>query len=385
MTYTSTMMYAVATAIITAFLTLVSYNIYNRFQSALPNEWLLVIKDGVLKTHGIGISVFRGIGETVVRFPSLLNKVTFSAQQVSKEMQGVELNGFIIWVVHREDTGPLKAFKHIKDLSHLRQDSEVNQHIKSMAESIVRSQIANLSINEVISQRKKVRERITGEMQVILSGWGIWLETVEITEVKILSNSLFNDLQQPFRSSTRQMAEKIRIDTDHDLQEKRVLTDFKLNKLRNEKNTETHIEKSKMRLTQEKAEQKVLLQREEIKRQAIEMKNQTQILECKMNMEIQSEKHTAELKKIEHSLKMKQLQHGFELKKIQDKYDVDAKMGDVNMKKQILTTVENVYKSMNVDSMKIVNFGTNQGLEHGIGKMAMALREVGNQLNGDND
>ena len=74
-----------------------------------------------------------------------------------------------------------------------------------MAESIVRHEIANLSINEVISERKKVRDGITRAMQEILSGWGIWLETVEITDVKILSGTLFNNLQQPFRSATRQV------------------------------------------------------------------------------------------------------------------------------------------------------------------------------------
>eukprot|EP01083_Nonionella_stella_P283296 964104_1 len=165
-----------------------------------------------------------------------------------------------------------------------------------MAESIVRHQIANLEINEVIAQRKKVRDRITGEMQEILSGWGIWLETVEITEVKILSNSLFNDLQQPYRSTTRQMAEKIRIDTDHDIQEKRVLTQFKIKKLRNEKDVEIQIEKSKIKLIQEQAEEKVMQQREEIKRTSLEMKNKTSILECKMNLEIQQQKQTSKKK-----------------------------------------------------------------------------------------
>ena len=73
----------------------------------------------------------------------------------------------------------------------------------------------------------------------------------------------------------------------------------------------------------------------------------------------------------------------YELKKVEDEYAVDQKMGDINMKKQILTSFENMYKNMNVDSMKIVNFGQNNGLEHGIGKFAMALQQVTNQLNDD--
>ena len=104
-----------------------------------------------------GITVFRGIGETVVRFPSLLNKVFFSAQQVSREMSGVELSGFVIWVINREGINPLKAYKHIKDLANLERDSEVNQHIKSMAESIVRHEIANLSVNEVVVSERMIQ------------------------------------------------------------------------------------------------------------------------------------------------------------------------------------------------------------------------------------
>jgi LPS sulfotransferase NodH len=40
-------------------------------------------------------------------------------------------------------------------------------------------------------------------------GWGIWLETVEITEVKISSNRLFEDLQAEFRQDARLKADKI--------------------------------------------------------------------------------------------------------------------------------------------------------------------------------
>jgi len=358
----------------------VGLEVKNRFIQADPNEWLLLIKDGELIKKGVGITVFRGIGESVVRFPSLLNKVHFSAQQVSKEMQGVELKGFAIWVINRDGNSPLKAYKHIKDLGDLQDDSEVNRHIQSMAESIVRAEIANLGINEVIAERKKVRDSITAAMQEILSGWGIWLETVEITEVKILSGSLFNNLQQPYRSQQRQKAEKIRIDTENDIQEKRVMTQFKLNKIRNEKDTEIQIERSRQKLKQEEAEQKILDQRESIKRRNIEMRKETALLQAQVDQEIAAKKQEVEDERIRHQIKLRQLQLDFDLKKVEDEYAVDQKMGDINMKKQILTSFENMYKNMNVDSMKIVNFGRDNGLEQGIGKFAMALNQVTKQL-----
>ena len=357
-----------------------AWNIYHRFEAAEPNEWLLVIRDGELRKCGVGISVFRGINEVVVKFPSLLNKVTFSAQQVSKEMQGVELSGFVIWVIKRDGNYPLKAYKHIRNLANLQLDSEVNTHIKSMAESIVRAQIANLSIHEVVAQRKKVRSSIISEMQELLSGWGIWLETVEVTEVKILSRTLFNDLQQPFRSETQKTAEQIRITTENQLQEERVLAQAKMNKIRNEKDTETQIMKSQLRLKQEQQEQKVIEEREKIKRNNIELKKQTAILQTESDAEIQAKKQDIEAAQLKHKLNIASMKHEAELKKIETGYKVDQSMGDINVKKMILKTVENIYRSMSVDSMKIVNFGPNQGLEHGIGKMAMAIKEVQSQL-----
>ena len=60
-----------------------------------------------------------------------------------------------------------------------------------MAISIVRNQIANLTIDEILKNRKMMRDSIKSEMQELLSGWGIWLETCEIMDVKIISTSLF--------------------------------------------------------------------------------------------------------------------------------------------------------------------------------------------------
>lgn len=45
------------------------------------------------------------------------------------------------------------------------------------------------------------------------SGWGLWLETVEVTEVRILSKTVFEDMQQEFRSNIHKDAEKLKMAT----------------------------------------------------------------------------------------------------------------------------------------------------------------------------
>ncbi len=44
-------------------------------------------------------------------------------------------------------------------------------------------------------------------MTKVVKGWGVWLETVEITDVTIMSVSLFKDLQANFRESKKRDAE----------------------------------------------------------------------------------------------------------------------------------------------------------------------------------
>ena len=70
-----------------------------------------------------------------------------------------------------------------------------------MASAVVRSCIANSSIHEMMTNRKLLRDAIHKEMFDVVKGWGVWLETIEITGVVICSASLFKDLQTNYREA----------------------------------------------------------------------------------------------------------------------------------------------------------------------------------------
>ena len=83
----------------------------NYWIEAKPNEWLLIIRNGELKKCSIGLCTWLMPGDQYVTFPSLLNKVNFSAQQVTLEMQGVEVTGMIVWTINRQEGGPFTCYK----------------------------------------------------------------------------------------------------------------------------------------------------------------------------------------------------------------------------------------------------------------------------------
>lgn len=51
-------------------------------------------------------------------------------------------------------------------------------------------------------------------MNSIVNGWGVWLESVEITDVKISSRRLFEHMQIEFRENQRYNAEMIKLESN---------------------------------------------------------------------------------------------------------------------------------------------------------------------------
>jgi uncharacterized membrane protein YqiK len=49
-------------------------------------------------------------------------------------------------------------------------------------------------LKDLLSNRTLFRDKMREDLQKQLTGWGVWLETVEINDVQICSRSLFEDL-----------------------------------------------------------------------------------------------------------------------------------------------------------------------------------------------
>merc|ERR1712050_714419 len=62
-------------------------------------------------------------------------------------------------------------------------------------------------------------------MMETTKGWGVWLETLEITDVQICSKALFEDLQAEFRQDTHVKAEQLRLASSKLLAEQRATHD----------------------------------------------------------------------------------------------------------------------------------------------------------------
>ena len=78
-----------------------------------PNEWVVIMRNGEFLQAGIGLSCFIGPFDQVAIFPSKLVKIEIKTQQVTQEMQGVEVSSMIEWTIDKKGEGPMKAFKNL--------------------------------------------------------------------------------------------------------------------------------------------------------------------------------------------------------------------------------------------------------------------------------
>lgn len=152
-------------------------------------------------------------------------------------MQGVDVSGMIIWSVNRESDGPFKCYKSFGEDLKKKTPTLANDQLESMAVSIIRDRIANLTLNDILKNRNKLKDGVKDEMQKIITGWGIWLETCEVQDVTIASRSLFTNLQTEFREKSRMDAEKISAETENKISSEALVRSVEYNKLQTESET----------------------------------------------------------------------------------------------------------------------------------------------------
>jgi regulator of protease activity HflC (stomatin/prohibitin superfamily) len=195
--------------------------------------------------------------------------VSFEAEQVTKEVQGVRVKGFATWTVYREDDGPFRAYRTFDGLSDAGRKMANNQ-LGSLVESILRNMVSNLTINEVLTQRDSLRKNAREQLTEITKGWGIWIETVEITDVRISSSSLFSNLQAEFRQKTRLEAEQIQMKTDKELSDARRTNDVATQEGREKAETTKYQIQQQQMLNREQRKFQTTQEQHKIKLQTME-------------------------------------------------------------------------------------------------------------------
>lgn len=170
--------------------------------TAEPHEYLIQIKNGRVKSHGQGISVFKWPSDSIAILPTSIAKLSFNADQVTREKVGVEVRGLAVYRI----VEPLLAYRMIDT-----DRGALTDILRDMFVGATRRIVAGLTLDECLTHRKeRVAAALMAEIAPVLAGegttsdsthtgWGVVLDTIEIQDVKVLSQEVFARLQAPYR------------------------------------------------------------------------------------------------------------------------------------------------------------------------------------------
>jgi len=350
----------------------------SRFESAEPNEYMLVIENGEQKIGKVGLMHFRQFMQNVKKFGSKMQNVKFSCDQVTNEVQGVGVKGFATWSVFREEDGPYRAYKSFDGMT----DAGIkmaNDNVRQLVESVLRNIVSRKSLQEVMTQRQQMRADAKEQVLEITKGWGIWIETVEITDVKIMSNALFKNMQAEFRSATRLKAEKIEMTTGQELSDRRREYEVETSKAQQLASTQKFAMEQEQVVKREQRGFQTEAEKHKIKLQRMDQKKELDLkqLETNCNYAQQNELQSQELQRIQAQFRREKEAADQEASRAQRRADLELEntWTENNHKREMLRILRQGVNRIN-SNVKVVNMGGNSDFQNLIPGMASMWKET---------
>lgn len=180
------------------------------FVTAKPSEYLIHMRRGQIRRRGTGqgASCFKWPWDSVAIIPTTINRLQFAAEQVTLEKVGMRVTGLAVYrIVEPEIAVRMLNFSYAE-----RASEKLAEILREMFVGATRRHVANLGVEAVMTRRKDaIAEELLAELAPVLAGhgrtddttsmgWGVVLDTVEIQDVRVLSEEVFANMQASFRA-----------------------------------------------------------------------------------------------------------------------------------------------------------------------------------------
>ncbi len=194
---------------------------------AKPSEYLVHVRGGrVLEgSSGQGASCFKLPWDAVAVVPTSLQRLQFRADQVTREKVGVEVVGLAVYRIAQ----PLIAYRVLNFSFPERAQQKLTESLTAMFVGATRRLIANLSVDDCLQKRKlAIAHELLSEVRPVVGGqgrpedatdrgWGVVIDTIEIQEVRVLSEHVFASMQAPYRAVLDKAAKEAHAEAQRDV------------------------------------------------------------------------------------------------------------------------------------------------------------------------
>jgi len=245
------------------------------FITARPSEYLVVVHNGKIDSRrsGQGMRVFKWPWTAVATIPTTLQQIEFVADQITKERVGVSVTGMAVYRIAQ----PEIAYRMLNFSYAERASEKLGQTLRDMFIGAARRLIANLGLNQCLEHRKEaIAAFLMQEISPVVAGsgrpddgtdqgWGVIIDTIEIQDVKILSDAVFKHLQAPYRAEIAMRAEQADLERLRQVAETRATAERQTQEASIASQRETRISKAKAEADAAERESQEALRAEQAK------------------------------------------------------------------------------------------------------------------------
>ena len=182
--------------------------------AARPSEFLIRMRGGRVIASGQGATVFKWPWDSVAVIPTTVQRLQFTADQITSEKVGVKVTGIVMFRIAE----PLIAFRMLNFSYPQAAQEKLSLMMEEMCVGATRRLVANLTVEECLTRRKDaLATELIREIAPVVSGdgrpedttargWGVVVDTIEIQDVRVLSDQVFANLQARYREEQERVA-----------------------------------------------------------------------------------------------------------------------------------------------------------------------------------
>src|ERR1043165_7512741 len=201
------------------------------YVGAKPSEYLVCTRRGQIdrSRSGQGMRIFKWPWLSVSIVPTTLQRIEFTADQVTRERVGVTVTGIAVYRIAE----PLLAFRVLNFTFGEAASEKLAATLREMFVGSARRLIANLSLEDCLTRRKEaIAGYLMDEIAPVVGGegspddtttkgWGVVIDTIEIQQVQVQSKEVFAHLQAPFRAEIAARAQLAELERERQVAEQR--------------------------------------------------------------------------------------------------------------------------------------------------------------------
>jgi flotillin len=370
-----------------------------------PNAYVVHTRIGRKEpvTLGLGLSFrYNPYTDAYLIVPAAMQTIGVVSNCISKEKQGLNVLAYVQWQIAEFAI----AYKKLDFSDSSDPLGIVNAQLREQADAAIKDKIATMSVDEVLTDKAPVIEELTRRLTEVSEGrvrgsnaddegLGIKIVTVQIKEAYVSSQSLWENLQAPFRHERERVAQLSYLDLQEEIRRKQLETrqqsetsvaetEANIERVKQEKQTEAlqvrldEMEKRKQREQTLAANELRRRQEQELEQARIETETAAQRRALELEASIAELEEERRLSETKAGVEAQRLLHEAELKRAEYDYEQGVKIQENALKLAALEVELNLKRQTTVAEIEME--GQRQALKHQEAQQQMEISRLKQEI-----